>query len=369
MKKFFFLVFLFSFFFVDSTVAKATPAEIEIVFDASGSMNEPSGSTTKLTAAKEALVSLADEISSDAKVGFRIFGKTPISDYNQSCRDSLLVMPISPFNKDLMTSQVQNLTAHGSTPIGYSLQLAAQDFSTSPEIQKILILISDGAESCGMDPVAVIQGLQVRGFQVVIHTVGFAVDPEAEAQLQALAGMTGGSYHDVKDASQLTSELSKIVQESGLLLKPGRAESGENILAASAGARIVYASAQAFAELIDGREEQINDSFYPDDQVIFSFKDNRAVLLEKFTCPIFEVYPYNMRELELYGSDTTPNGDFFPLGVFKLQNLVSFENVYQEFKINPPRRVRYLKVVVGPGQDGAHSYGHEWKATGKILSE
>lgn len=178
--------------------------------------------------------------------------------------------------------------------------------------------------------------------------------------------MTGGVYADAKDAGELTQQLTAIGEKT-LLLEPEK-KTGENLLAASVGARIVYSSKPELAKLIDGDEKK-TEALYPGEEAAFSFQGNQSVLLEKFAVPVFEQSNYNPGALELWGSLDSPESGFFPIQTVQVKNQVFFGNVYQEFPIDPPPAVRYLKVVIGPGSGGGHSYQHEWKAYGRYVTE
>ena len=307
MKRFgfFFLSILMGFYFCAIPEIPAQEfGEIEIIFDASRSMNEASGTTTKLDAAKQALSTVANQITAGSRVGLRVFGKNPVQgNIRQVCQDSELVIPIQPYQRETMVSSVLGLRAFGQTPIGYSLELAARDFSASGDVKKTIILISDGEESCGKDPIAVVRELQAQGFNVVVHTIGFAVDQQARGQLQKISELTGGIYADAKDAGELTEQLT-MIGEKALLLKPGK-RVGQNLLAASAGTRIVYSSSNEFAKLIDGQEVK-TDALFDTQEVVFSFKENQAILFEKFAIPIFEQGNYNAGTIHLWGSLESP---------------------------------------------------------------
>lgn len=345
------------------------PHEVEIIFDSSRSMNDLSGAQTKLEAAKKALTTVMGQIEAGANVGLRVFGHHPVyGDISEACRDSHLVMPIQPIRKEDMIASVYVLQAYGQTPIGYSLQLAANDFSPSPEVGKTILLISDGEESCGMDPIQVVETLKAKGIQIVIQALGFAVDQKTRAQLTRLAEMTGGKYVDAQNAAELEKQLVLVAQAAGIRLKPGRGQ-GIDILAASSGARIVNASKESFAEMTDGNEKEIFQYFGAGDEVIYSFKDNQGVLLEKFAVPVFQERRTSVGQIDLFGSLTAPDRGFFPIGTLQIQNKVFFGNVYQEFTIDPSKAVRYLKVVLGPSSGGdSLIYMHEWKAYGTYLS-
>lgn len=352
---------------VQGTARAAAPAEIEIVFDASGSMNDAPRGIPKMEEARQALFTIAGQIDAGSRVGLRVFGVTPVREnIRASCTDSKLLLPIGPFDAARMTAEVQPLKSYGMTALGYSLELAGGDFNPTPEVKKTIILISDGEETCGKDPVAVIEALKQKGIQVTIHAIGFDASDAASAQLRKLAEITQGSYREAKDAAGLEKSLKEVVETTKLLtIQRGQSE---NLLAASRGARIISSSSQNYALFIDG-DEKTNGVVYPGEEVVFAFKDNQPVLLEKFAVPVFQVGGYNPGGMKLLGSTESPDKGFSPVAEFTVANKVFFGNVYQEFKIDPPAAVRYLKVVVGKGSGGEHSYPAEWHAYGKYLTE
>ncbi len=366
-----FAIFFFLFSFFNSPLSRAQSAgQIEILFDASGSMNEASGGTTKLDAAKQALATVAGQIAQNSNVGLRMFGTTPIQgNISESCTDSILALPIGPFQKDTMVSKVLPIKSYGMTALGYSLEQAAKDFTPGGEVKKTIILISDGEEPCGKDPIAVMNDLKAQGINIPIHAVGFAATDAAKAQLKKLAEVTQGSYREAQDAAELQKSLQEVANKE-LLLTAQKNESGPNILSAAEGARIVSSSTQEFAKMIDGNDDESSQGHaYPGEEAVFSFKDNQTVLLEKFAVPVFAVNSYNPGQFKLSGSLESPEDGFTPIAEFTVANKVYFGNVYQGFKIEPPTAVRYLKVTVGPGSGQSHSYHREWKAYGKYLTE
>lgn len=366
-KSFLFLTVLTAIFltYLSQSLAQQS-SEIEIIFDASRSMLESAGGTTKFDAAKQAMTLVANQITPGTRVGLRAYGTQQVKgDVRESCKDSLLLIRIGPFQKNQMTSQVMALQANGMTPIGYSLQLAANDFTPGNQTKKSIILITDGAESCDVDPLGVIQALKAQGIDITIHTIGFGVDAKASGELKKISDMTGGTYADAKDAGQLSTALTQVAQKAELLAP--QKGGGENILSAGAGTTIVSSSVAEFAQLIDGKEDKLG-ALYSGQEVVFAFK--QPVLLEKFSVPIFAQDGYNPKIINLYGSTDDPNGGFFPIRTVEVQNKVFFGDVYQGFPMDPPVAVRYLKVVLGETQNGSsNSYHTEWAAYGKYLTD
>ena len=354
---------LFSFF---SQAFAEGPSQIEIVFDASGSMNEAIAGVSKMDTAKQALTTIASQIPAGSSVGLRVFGVTPVREnIRESCTDSQLLIPIGQYDAGRMISLVQPLKSYGMTALGYSLEKAGADFSPANDVKKSIILISDGEETCGKDPLAVVENLKAQGIDFAIHAIGFGATDAAKGQLRKLAEMSNGSYREAEDMGSLQKSLQEVVQKEMLLTAQRGADT--SLIDASEGGRIVSSSTQEFARMIDGREEKA-EVMYPGQEAVFSFKDNQPALIEKFAVPVFEVNNYNPGEFSLSGSTESPALGFFSIAKFKVENKVFFGNVYQEFNMDPPAAVRYLKVVVGAGP-GGHSYHTEWKAYGKLLSE
>ena len=76
-----------------------------------------------------------------------------------------------------------------------------------------VILVSDGIETCGLDPCAVAEELEKLGVDLTVHTVGFGLDDQgAVAQLKCLAEKTGGTYTTAENASELEAALTKTVE-------------------------------------------------------------------------------------------------------------------------------------------------------------
>ncbi|MBI4549998.1 MAG: VWA domain-containing protein [Candidatus Omnitrophica bacterium] len=363
-----FLGFLMIAFFLTVSPAFAQ-SEIEIIFDGSRSMNDPIEGGTKLALAKQAMSTVAGQIQPGSRVGLRIFGTTSIQgNMLQSCEDSVLAMPIAPFRGDVMLEKVQGLQSFGMTALGHSLELAGRDFTPSPDIKKTVILISDGEETCGKDPIAVMQNLKAQGIDIKIHAIGFDASEAARAQLKKLADVSGGSYTEASNVGELEKSLEEAAQKE-MLLVPQK-EAKPNLLAASEGTRIVSSTKPGLAALIDGSEEAMKDAVWQGDNIVFSFKDGQAALIEALAVPVFETHQYNPSSLELWGSAATADEKaFFPLSKIEVKNQVMFQEVYQEFAFDPPVAVRHLKVVFGPGAGGSQSYPRELRAHGRYLTE
>ena len=183
-------------------------APVELILDASSSMLADDGTgRPKIDAAKEALGRLVEELPADAPVGLRLYGhRIPDTEPEASCQDTELVVPIGPLDGDALTSAVEDVQPSGYTPIGLSLQQAAEDFEA--EGPQTIILVSDGIDTCAPpNPCDVARDLAARDVRLRVETVGFQVDPVAAQQLRCIAEVTGGTFTPADDADELARAL------------------------------------------------------------------------------------------------------------------------------------------------------------------
>jgi len=214
------LVVISIFFLIASICFAESNLYIEYILDSSNSMNEKlAGGELKIDAAKRVLCGLIDNIAAerkDANVGLRIYGAgfDPSMSKEKGCLDSVLVAPIVPIDADLIKQEVMASEATGYTPIAYTLELASKDFPSGEENNNMIVLVSDGKESCGGDPVAVAEQLKTQGYNIKIYSIGFDVDAQTREQLEAIALATDGAYYDAKDADQLKQSLEEIKERT-----------------------------------------------------------------------------------------------------------------------------------------------------------
>jgi von Willebrand factor type A domain len=177
-----------------------------LVLDASGSMNAklPNGET-RIAVAQRAIKGVAGFIPAQAQLALRMYGaQSPAREKN--CRDTHVAVRFGPASAGSgpIATAVDAVKAQGYTPIAYSLEQAASDFPADAK-NRVVVLVSDGKETCQGDPAVVAKALAARG--ITVHTVGFVVDTAARGQLQVIARTTGGSYFDAPVGPELPDTL------------------------------------------------------------------------------------------------------------------------------------------------------------------
>lgn len=145
-----------------SKIIKKT--RILFIFDCSGSMLAKwDGNQLRIDAAKRILSELVDSLKKEKnlELGLRVYGHQFDKKYN-NCQDSKLEVGFAPNNHDLLKKKIASLQPKGNTPIAYSLEQTAKDFPTALDhnVKNIVLLITDGLESCKGDPCAISAALQ-----------------------------------------------------------------------------------------------------------------------------------------------------------------------------------------------------------------
>lgn len=190
--------------------------KVLLVLDVSGSMNEQiSSGGSKFSAAKKALKQVAGALPSGTQVGLRVYGSEiaePKSQNPKACTDTQLVLPIGPLDRSRMNRAVDSFTAKGETPIAYSLGQAVDDLG--PSGKRVLILVSDGEESCSGDPCPVARKLAKSGVDLQFNAIGLEVNAKARKQLQCIADAGDGSYLDAGDTTALQDAIRKLTQRA-----------------------------------------------------------------------------------------------------------------------------------------------------------
>jgi len=194
---------------------------VEVVFDASNSMWGRMQGETKMSVAKRTLTDALDWLPDDLSVALRVYGhQNPREERN--CRDSELLVPMQADNRDAIRRAVEQFRPRGQTPLAYALEQVADDLR-GVRGERAVVLVTDGLESCGGDPVAAARALQRQG-PVPVHVIGFGLggDDADPASLRAIARASGGKYVTARSAEELRDALSATVGTAYQVMRGGR---------------------------------------------------------------------------------------------------------------------------------------------------
>jgi Mg-chelatase subunit ChlD len=191
---------------------------VEIVVDASRSMWGRMEGEPKMVVAKEILQNVSNWFPDDLDLALRAYGSTSPSD-NNDCADSTLLVPFGEENRAPIREAIAGLRPLGQTPIAFALNQAAGDFG-SLQNDRALVLITDGIESCGGNPVQAAR--ELREQNIMVHLIGFGLGNAADedsASLQAVADASGGRYVTAGSAEELKEALALTVGTSFRVFK------------------------------------------------------------------------------------------------------------------------------------------------------
>lgn len=177
-----------------------------MILDGSGSMSEKDRyGLVKMDAAKDIIKDISLKLDPTKT-------NAGLVNFSSGCYSSrLLVEPNNnDFNKIVTASNT--IQPGGKTPLAASIRHTGDIMSTVDKNINIVI-ISDGEETCGGNPVAEAQRLKnMFGDRINIFVIGYSVDSKIEYQLKQLV-VGKGVYFAAEDGTKLNEVLDKITDE------------------------------------------------------------------------------------------------------------------------------------------------------------
>jgi len=183
---------------------------VEVILDASGSMLRRIDGVQMMELARQALDQLVGEIVPEGTpFALRVFGHREVD----SCRTDLEI-PIAPLVPASAASLIGGIQAMNlaRTPIGASLGLVRQDLG-AVQGPIVVVLITDGEETCDGIPAAEIAALVASGIDVRVNIVGFAIEEQQLREtFQEWARSGNGRYIEANDAAELAAAIRASLQ-------------------------------------------------------------------------------------------------------------------------------------------------------------
>ena len=201
---------------------------VELILDASGSMLQLLDGKPRIQIARDTLTNLTSNVlPAGTQLALRVFGHLEAG----SCRTDL-VAPLQSLDPAAMNAIIAGINAKNlaKTPIAASLRLVAADLAGSTG-QKVVVLVTDGEETCDGDPAAEIADLRAQGIDVRVNIVGFAVDDAAlQATFEQWATLGGGSYFNANNAGELDAAVNQALAAPFRLLDATGAEVANGVV-------------------------------------------------------------------------------------------------------------------------------------------
>ncbi|GJL80815.1 MAG: hypothetical protein DHS20C01_04490 [marine bacterium B5-7] len=193
---------------------------VMLVLDASGSMWGQIDGVTKIEIARDAVKSLLSNWQDGRDVGLMAYGHRRKGD----CSDIEVMLPAAPLDPAQMATTVDGLTPKGKTPLSAAVKQAAESLKYT-EDKATVVLVSDGRETCDMDPCALGLELESAGIDFTAHVIGFDVsDVKDQAGLKCLAENTGGQFVAAANAEELIDALLETAAPPAGAAEPAQSE-------------------------------------------------------------------------------------------------------------------------------------------------
>jgi Ca-activated chloride channel family protein len=180
------------------------------VLDGSQSMITRWESGTKMSVAQKLLADMVDSLKylENVEMALRVYGhQKPVPP--QDCDDTKLEVPFSPNNAHAIKNKLNSIRPRGTTPIAHSLELSADDFPECTDCRNIIILITDGIESCEGDPCAVSQRLQKAGIVLKPFVIGIGIFEDYKEAFECI-----GRYYDAANEDRFKEVLDVVVSQA-----------------------------------------------------------------------------------------------------------------------------------------------------------
>lgn len=211
-----------------SLAADQDGVALAIVYDTSGSMKEPVRTADGKQAAKwiignralEQIIQRIQKFSTNSAAPRAIHAGLYIFRGNSGAE----AVKFAPWNAKSMLDWVgQYQGPNSGTPLGSTIDLASRALLNSKFSQKHILVVTDGINTSGPDPVVVVPRInkasESKGSPIFIHFVAFDIDAKVFAPLRKLGVTVVGAA----DEKQLGTQLEVILEEKILLEKePGK---------------------------------------------------------------------------------------------------------------------------------------------------
>src|SRR4030095_7519618 len=112
----------------------------------------------------------------------------------RDCDDSVLAFPPKVPDSGRIGSLLNRLEAKGLTPLSYVLERVRADLKGSLG-SRVVVLITDGYEDCGGDPVGQLEKWKKEKFSAKLYVIGLDLEgSRAETELKRLTAFMGGQF-------------------------------------------------------------------------------------------------------------------------------------------------------------------------------
>lgn len=182
-----------------------------LVLDASGSMagTDMNAMRPHIAKVREALAAVVPAVAPKRHLGLMVYGPGSFA----KCANITLRLRPGPNSAETIMAEVNGVVPAGQTPLTNSVRKAAEElhFRDKPAV---VVLLTDGEETCGEDPCEAARALKAEASALTIHVIGFKVAGAATwlasgTGSSCMAAETGGLAITAHNKDELIDALRK----------------------------------------------------------------------------------------------------------------------------------------------------------------
>lgn len=183
-------------------------SNIDIILDTSGSMTGATygSSLSKFDVLKDALFTILNEVTLEGtprNIGIRRLGK--------GCSDTTQIYQMGSINISEIKKQIDKITPEGESAIYDALQSAKSDFPATMAGEKVILIIADGADTCGHDLCSLAKTIVKDLGGAIIEVIGFDLNEKDISQLECLTNESSGKFWHARNPSELFSYIEEAI--------------------------------------------------------------------------------------------------------------------------------------------------------------
>jgi len=201
----FFFIIATHIYYAQSDTCQNSPEDrfrVLFLLDASHSMGQRWDNKPLWEIAKKTIEEFAFFLQKNYNVemGLRVYGhNSPVS--ANDCFDSKLEVPIEENTARKIIAKLRTIQYKGTTPLTYSLEQAADDLGCNSK-KNVIILITDGYETCNRNPCAMAEKLLDFRISIKPLIIGLNIDPKEIQHLHCI-----GDFKNARNKEDFKKEL------------------------------------------------------------------------------------------------------------------------------------------------------------------
>jgi Ca-activated chloride channel homolog len=191
---------------------------ILFLLDASGSMLVKWEGEYRIETAKRLLADLVNDLREEKnlELALRAYGHQYPKE-EQNCGDTRLEVPFSPGNHQKIIDRLKKIKPKGTTPLAESLKRSTNDFPHDPKSRNIIIIITDGLESCDGDPCEISLALQKKNIFLKPFIIGIGMDQDFINNFSCLGSFLKAENRESFNKALITAVTQSIVPAKVIL--------------------------------------------------------------------------------------------------------------------------------------------------------